>query len=43
MSNHNENDKELQVSDKITTYPHESNAALIKYRDDKNSTYNKIF
>ena len=36
MCNPNENDKELQDDDRITTYPHASNIPLIKDFDDKN-------
>ena len=35
MRNPNENDKELQDADKITTCPHVSNIALMRYSDNK--------
>ena len=39
MKNGKDNDKEFQVDDNITTYPHGSNIAC----NDKYSTYNKMF
>ena len=35
MRNPNENDKELQNDDWITTYPQRSNISFIRYFDDK--------